>query len=148
VDRGPRGLVGVGDGFGLDLAAVDPELAQRWSVRAEEEAADDRFADAGEAAPAVERLRDGEVFDAQPRLAPWVADDVDGGLLAVGELVAEKLVAGGKGPHRHPSSEATSLRGLRCCASGTGRGQPGEHNQPSAQARAARCASRPPLTWS
>ena len=111
VDRGPRGLVRVGDGFGLDLAAVDPELAQRRAVWAEEEAADDRFPDAGEPAPAVERLRDGEVFDAQPRLAPWVADDVDGRLLAVGELVAEKLVTGGKRPHRHPSSEASSLRG-------------------------------------
>jgi hypothetical protein len=54
VDRRSCRLVLVGDGFGLDAAAVDPELAQRGAAWAEEEAADDRLADAGSPTPAVE----------------------------------------------------------------------------------------------
>jgi hypothetical protein len=69
--------------LGLDAAAVDAELAQRGAAWAEEEAADDRLLDAGSPTPALEWLRDGEVLDAQSRLEPRVADDVDGCLLAV-----------------------------------------------------------------
>jgi hypothetical protein len=126
VNRRSRRPVLVGDGLGLDPAAVDPELAQRGAAWGQEEAADDRLPDAGSPAPAVEWLRDGEVLDAQARLEPRVADDLDGCLLAVGEPVAEKLVAGGKGPHRHPSGEANNLRGSGCCTLDTVRGQLGD----------------------
>jgi hypothetical protein len=114
--------------LGLDAAAVDAELAQRGAAWAEEEAADDRLLDAGSPTPALEWLRDGEVLDAQSRLEPRVADDVDGCLLAVGESVAEQLVTGGKRPHRHPSGEARNLPGWRCCSLDTVRGQLGERH--------------------
>jgi hypothetical protein len=65
VHRRPRRVVGVEDRFGLDPAAADPELTKRRSVRAKEEAADDRLADASTKAPAVEPPRPPEVLDVE-----------------------------------------------------------------------------------
>jgi hypothetical protein len=107
VDRRARRPVLVGHRFGLDPAAADPELAHRRSVRTAEEAADYRLRDAGPPTPAVEPLRKREMLDRQPCLPPRVADEVDGRLLAVGETVAEKLVARSERLRRHPCDQAT-----------------------------------------
>ncbi len=55
VDRRPRSSVRVENRLRLDPAAADPQLAQRRPVRADEEAADDRFSDAGSSAPRSSR---------------------------------------------------------------------------------------------
>ena len=102
VDRRPRSSVWMENWLRLDSAAADPELAERWSVRANEEAADDRFADADLSAPAIEWLGDSEVLDAQARLRPRIPNDVDGCLLSVFQPVSEKVVSNSGRLHRHP----------------------------------------------
>jgi hypothetical protein len=94
--------------LGLDPAAADPELAQRGPVRADEEAADDRFSDARSSAPALELLRDREVLDAQARLRTRVPDDVDGCLLSVCQAKAEKVIPSGERLRRHPFRDAST----------------------------------------
>lgn len=106
-DRRPRSAVRVEDGLGLDAAAADPQLAERRPVRADEEAADDRFPDTGSSAPAVELLRDREVLDAQARLRTRVAHDVDGCLPSVCETRAEKVIPSGERLRRHPLPDAS-----------------------------------------
>ena len=108
VDRCPRSSVWIENGLRLDPAAADPQLAQRRPVRADEEAADDRFSDARSSAPAVELLRDGEVLDAQPRLRTRVPHDVDGCLHSVSETMAEKLIPSGERLYRHPLPDASN----------------------------------------
>ena len=77
-------------------------------MRADEEAAHNRFADAGQATPAVELLRGGEVLDAQARLRTRVAHDVDGCLLSVCKTMTEKLIPSGERLHRHPFPDASN----------------------------------------
>ena len=111
VDRRACAAVGVEDWLRLDPAASDPELAERRPMRADEEAADDRFSDAESSAPAVESPRDPEVLDAQTRLQTRVPHDVDGCLLPVSQTVTEKVVPDGEHLHRHPLPDGSSCRG-------------------------------------
>jgi hypothetical protein len=108
VDRRPRSSVRVENRLRLDPAAADPQLAERRPVRADEEAADDRFRDARSSAPAVESLRDGEVLDAQARLRTRVPHDVDGCLHSVSETMAEKVIPSSERLHRHPLPDASN----------------------------------------
>ncbi len=117
VDRRPCSSVRVEDWLGLDPAAPDPQLPERRPVRAEEEAADDRFSDAGSSAPPVESLRDGEVLDGQARLRTWVPHDVDGRLLSVFKTRTKNVVPYPGRMHRHPlpdGSKTQTRPWLRC----------------------------------
>ncbi len=111
VDRRPRPSVPVENRLRLDLAAVDPELAERRPVWADEEAADDRFSDAESSAPAVELLGNREVLDAQTRPRTRVPHDVDGCLLPVAQTVTEKVVSNCGPLRQHPFPDASSRRG-------------------------------------
>jgi hypothetical protein len=96
-------------------------------VRPNEEAADDRFADAGLSTPAIEGLGGSEVLDTHARLRPRVSDDVDGCLLSVFQPVSEKVVPNCGRLHAHPFPDASSHRSRPSCALETVRGRFGEH---------------------
>jgi len=107
-DRRPRSSVRVENRLGLDPVAADPQLAERRPVRADEEAADDRFSDTRSSAPAVELLRDREVLDAQACLRTRVPHDVDGCLDSVCQTMAEKVTPSGERLRRHPFPDASN----------------------------------------
>ncbi len=76
-----------------DQAAIYPDLPKRPPWIAKEETGDNRLGSTAYGTPAVKALCHLEARHPHARRGPWMGDDVDGRLRAVGQLDAQQLVS-------------------------------------------------------